>query len=235
MLLLFEAIHFYIYAESHWKYHTFEGYYICSFSKLRHKAHQLLKRRGVHPYEYMDTVDRMAETCLPPKDSFYSSLNEEHITDADYAHAQKVWETFQIKTMGQYHEMCMLVDVVLLADVFQAFRNMSLSYYRLDPLHYFSSPGLSWDACLKTTGVQLEQITEPDQYIFSEKGLRGGVSLICHRYAQANNPYLPPECYNRDEENSFIMYLDCNNLYGYAMSEPLPTGGFRFLGSPEVE
>jgi len=196
---------------------------------------KLLKRKGVYPYEYMDSVDRMFETRLPEKDKFYSSLAEEHISDEDYAHACLVWEKFRLKTMGQYHDLYLSTDVVLLADVFEKFRKTALKYYRLDPLHYFSSPGLSWDACMKMTGANLELLTDPDQYLFSEKGLRGGISMICNRFAEANNPYLPPECYDRGKENSYIVYLDCNNLYGYAMSEPLPTGKFRFLESPEVE
>ena len=111
---------------------------------------------------------------------------------------------------------------------------MSLDCYRLDPLHYYSSPGLSFDACLKMTGVTLELMTDPEQYLFIEKGMRGGVSTISHRFAKANNPYLA-DGYNSSEDTSYIMYYDCNNLYGTAMSSPLPTGSFRFLTPEEVE
>jgi len=110
---------------------------------------------------------------------------------------------------------------------------MSLNYYKLDPLHYVLSPGLSWDACLKMTNVSLELITDPDKYLFIEKGMRGGVSMISHRYAKANNRYLA-QGYNENAESSYIMLLDCNNLYGFAMGEPLPTGKFRFLDSREL-
>ena len=194
----------------------------------------LLRRKGIFCYEYLDGADKMSETCLPPQDKFFSNLTGEHISPEDYAHAQNVWKKFNIRTLGQYHDLYLKTDVVLLADVFESFRKTSLKNYKLDPLHYFSSPGLSWDACLKMTGVPLELFTTPDMYLFSEKGMRGGVSLICNRYAKANNPYLP-ESYVASEDTSYITYLDCNNLYGYAMSQPLPTGKFRFLESPEVE
>src|SRR6218665_605609 len=98
--------------------------------------------------------------------------------------------------------------------MFETFREMSLNFYHLDPLHYFSSPGLSWDACLKMTKQPLDLFTDPDKYLFTEKGMRGGVSAICNRYAKANNPYLS-EGYDPTEEASYITYLDCNNLYGY--------------------
>ena len=195
---------------------------------------QLLLRKGVYPYEYMDCVERMKETCLPSQDRFFSRLTDENIGDGDYDHAQDVWSKFDMRTMRNYHDLYLETDVILLADVFEEFRKMSLNYYRLDPLHYVSSPGLSWDACLKMTKVDLELISDPDQYLFIEKGMRGGVSMISNRYAKANNPYLA-QGYDPNVESSYIMYLDCNNLYGFAMSEPLPTGKFRFLDPDELE
>lgn len=136
--------------------------------------------------------------------------------------------------MAQYHDLYLKTVVILLADVFEAFRKTAFEFNKLDPLHYLSSPGLSWYACLKKTGVQLEILTDPDQYLFIEKGMRGGLSLIYNRYARANNPYLP-ESYDRNAENSYIVYLDSNNFYGYALSEPLPTGKLGFIESPKVE
>src|SRR5688572_29954288 len=193
----------------------------------------LLLRKGVYPYEYMDCAARMDETSLPSQDRFFSRLTDENIGDDDYFHAQVVWSTFDMDTMRHYHDLYLECDVTLLADVFEEYRKMSLNYYKLDPLHYVSSPGLSWDACLKMTNVSLELITDPDQYLFIEKGMRGGVSMISHRYAKANNRYLA-QGYDENAESSYIMYLDCNNLYGFAMCEPLPTGKFRFLDSHEI-
>jgi|SRR6218665_3408920 len=108
----------------------------------------------------------MFETCLPPKDAFFSKLTDEGISDTDYSHAQKVWKVFNMFTMQQYHDRYLKCDVVLLADEFQEFRKMSLNFYQLDPLHYFSSPGHSWDARLKMTKESLNLLTEPDQYLF---------------------------------------------------------------------
>ena len=126
--------------------------------------------------------------------------------------------------------------MILLADVFEEFRKMSLNFYKLDPLHYVSSPGLSWDACLKMTNVTLELLTDPDHYLFIEKGMRGGMSMISHRHAKANNPYLLHQGgYDEYVEKSYIMYLDYNNLYGFAMSELLPTGKFCFLDPDKIE
>lgn len=183
----------------------------------------------------MDSIERMTGTTLPPKEEFHSCLSEENISESDYEHAQKVWTKFDKHSMREYHDLYLQSDVTLLADVFEEFRMMALNYYKLDPLHYYSSPGLSFDACLKMTSVTLQLLTHPDEYLFIEKGMRGGVSMISNRYAKSNNnPYLG-SLYDENVPNSYITYLDCNNLYGFAMSEPLPTGEFRFLDSAEIE
>ena len=118
-------------------------------------------------------------------------------------------------------------DVLLLADVFENFRRTAMATYKLDPAWYYTLPGYSWDALLKSTEVSLELITDPDMYLFIEKGLRGGISMVSHRHAIANNQYM--ENYNNEEPTSFIQYLDANNLYGWAMSQPMPTGGFQWV------
>ena len=114
-----------------------------------------------------------------------------------------------------------------LADVFEKFIGTCLKYYGLDPCDYFSSAELSWDAMLKMTGVKLEKISDIDKYLFIEKGLRGGISYITKRYAKANNKYMND--YDPKKQSTFISYLDMNNLYGWAMSEYLPYGGFKWL------
>ena len=188
---------------------------------------ELLLRKGVYPYEYMDSWERFADTRLPPRASFYSKLTGNHISDEDYAHAQNVWEVFGCQNMGEYCDLYCRTDVLLLADVFETFRKTCMGRYSLDPAHYYTSPGLSWDALLKKTGVELELLTDYDQHLFIEKGLRGGISMVSKRYAKANNPLI--EGYNSSKPNTHILYLDANNLYGWAMSQPLPTGGFQWV------
>ena len=117
--------------------------------------------------------------------------------------------------------------MLLLADVFEKFISTSLKYCNLDPYHYFSAPGLSWDAILKMTKIELEKINDADMHLFIEKGMRGGISYINKRYSKANNKHCPD--YNKNKPENYISYLDMNNLYGGAMSEYLPYGGFKWV------
>ena len=194
---------------------------------------RLMSKKGVYPYDYMDNFDKFNDKQLPTKEKFYSLLNDENISDEDYNHAKNVWNVFKLETMGEYHDLYLKSDVLLLADVFETFRKTCLHYYKLDPCHYFTSPGLSWDAMLKMTGVKLELMSDIDQYLFIEKGIRGGVSYISKRYAKANNKYISN--YNSKEPSNYITYLDANNLYGWAMSQNLPTGGFKWLSPNEID
>ena len=164
---------------------------------------RLMKQKGVYSYDFMDSFEKFNETQLPSQNDFYSQMNNQHITDEEYNHAQNVWNTFHLKTMGEYHDS----DVLLLADVFENFRKTCLEYYRLDPCHYFTSLGLSWDAMLKMTEVNLELITDIDMYQFVEKGMRGGISYIANRYGKANNKYM--QNWNPNEESKYLMYFGC--------------------------
>ena len=193
----------------------------------------LMKQKGIYPYDHMDSFDRFNETQLPEKQDFYSILNNEHISDEQYKHAQNVWNTFNLKTMGDYHDLYLKSDILLLADVFENFRKTCLQNYKLDPCHYFTSPGLSWDAMLKMTNIKLELITDIDMFQFIEKGMRGGTSYIANRYGEANNKYM--KTYNEKLPSKYIMYLDANNLYGWAMSQYLPTGNFKWLSQKKIE
>ena len=194
----------------------------------------LLTRKGVYPYEYMDSLEKLEETKLPLKEAFYSRLNDGGISDEDYAHAQKVWKTFKMKYFKDYHELYNKVDVLLLADVFENFRNICLENYELDPAHYYTAPGLAWDAALKVTDVNLELLSDIDMLLMVEKGIRGGVSMISNRYGKANNKYMGDK-FNSNEPSKYIQYLDANNLYGWAMSKPLPTHGFKWMKTSELE
>ena len=122
----------------------------------------LLTRKGVYPYEYMNSPKRLKETQLPPKKAFYSRLTNEGITDEDYTHARKVWKTFEMKNLEDYHNLYNRVDVLLLADFFENFRNICCKHCNLDPAHYFTAPGLAWDAALKVTNVELELLSDID-------------------------------------------------------------------------
>ena len=192
----------------------------------------LMSKKGVYSYDFMDSMEKFEIKELPKIEEFYSTLNEEHISEKDYNHAKEVWNAFRIKNMGEYHDLYLQSDVLLLTDVFENFRNTCMQYYGLDPCHYFTNPGLSWDAMLKMTNVKLELMTDINMYQFIEKGMRGGVSYIANRYGKANNKYMKE--YNEDEPSKYLMYLDANNLYGWAMSQYLPNGSFKWLSDEEL-
>ena len=149
----------------------------------------------------MDSWKRFKEESLPDKESFYSEINKEHITDEDYAHAQLVWNTFNIKNLGEYHDLYVQSDTALLADVFKNFRDKCIEIYELDPAHFLTAPGLVWNACLKKTEVELEFLTD-------------------------NNKYM--KNYNKNKESPFLIYDDANNLYGWSTCKKLPVGDFKW-------
>ena len=137
-----------------------------------------------------------------------------------------------MNSMGDYHDLYLNSDVLLLADVFEKLIKTCLDYYGLGLCHYFSSPGLSWDAMLKMTGIELELISDIDMHLFINKGLRGGISYIAKKHSKANNGYT--ECYDSSKESKFITYLDVNNLYDWAMFQYLTYGGFEWLSKKEI-
>ena len=150
----------------------------------------LLLRKGVYPYEYMDYWERFNETSLLDKKASYSELNLEDITDEDYVHYKKVFKEFELKNLGDHDDLCFQCDTLLLADVFENFRNKFIEKYELDPAHFLSAPGLAWQACLKETGVKLKLLTDPDMLLMVEEGIRGRICQVKHRYAKANNKYM---------------------------------------------
>ena len=135
--------------------------------------------------------------------------------------------------MGDYHDLYLKTDVLLLADLFEKFISICLDYYELDPCHYFSSPGLSWDAMLKMTAIELELISDIDMHLFIEQGMRGSISCIAKRYSKGNNKHM--ECYDSIKESKYIAYLDANDLYGWAMGHYLPYSEFEWLNQKEVD
>ena len=194
----------------------------------------MLLQKGVYPYDYMSNWDRFSETKLPPKSKFYSKLSESHISADAHKHGQAVWKAFECKHLGDYHDLYMKTDVLLLADVFENFRQICMESYELDPAHYFTTPNFAWDAMLKKTGVTLELLTDYDMYLMVEQGLRGGIAMITHRHAEANNPQMKDK-YDPEKEHSYISYLDANNLYGQAMVQPLPIDGFKWSDERDAD
>ena len=173
---------------------------------------ELDKCKGVYSYEWVDRFDKFDWSCLPSKECFFSSLKGKGISDKEYNRACRVWNVFGMKTFGEYHDLYLKCDVLLLCDVFEKFIDSCLKYYGLAPCYYFSSPGLAWDAMLKMSGVRLGLIDNVDIHLFIEKGMRGGISYIAERYCRANNEFV--KGYDKDMEKSFITYWDVNNLYG---------------------
>ena len=192
----------------------------------------LLLKKGVYPYEYMNNWERFNETSLPSKESLYRNLNMEDIDDIDYRHGSNVFNKFKLNNLGDCHDLYVQSDTLLLADIFENFRDMSLKEYELDLAHFLSLPGLAWQACLKKTNVKLELLTDYDMLLMVEEGIRGGICHSIHRYAKANNKNM--KSYNNNEEPSYIQYLDANNLYGWAMSKKVPVNGFKWIDNNEI-
>ena len=198
---------------------------------------KLMISKGVYPYDYIDNYNRLHEEQLPPIEAFYSQLNNTYCKDEDYKVAQHVWTHFDCKTMLDYHNLYLRSDVLLLADVFGAFKDVCYKIYGLDASYYYTSPGLSWDAFLKHSNEKsiedgkgefiIELLTDMNMYLFVESSIRGGLSQISKRYAKANNKYMSSG-YDASTMDSYILYLDANNLYGYAMCEYLPKSGFKW-------
>ena len=164
----------------------------------------LLLRKGVYPYEDTDDWDRFNEEKLPNKSDFYGSLNMEDISEIDYRHALKVFNKFNIKNLGEYHDLYVQSDTISLADVFESFRNLCLNTYELDPAYFLSLPELAWQACLKKTGVKLELISDIDMVLMIEKGVKEGICQSIFRNTKANNKYMI------DYDEKSIIFSDIN-------------------------
>ena len=195
------------------------------FEEFSDEKLKLVKEKGINPYEYMNSFKTFKEDKLSDKSNFFSSLKGSGINEEQYDRAINVWKVFKINKLGEYHDLYLKTDVLLLADVFEKIIKTCLNYYGLDPCHYFNAPRLSWDAMLKMTGIKLDHISDMNVRLFIEKGMRGGISYICKRHSKVN------DC-DREEKKS-IIYWDANNLYGWVMNQPLPYGGFNWLTKKE--
>ena len=156
------------------------------------------------------------------------------VSDQDYEHARRVWSEFGIDNLGEYHNLYLRSNVILLANVFESFRKVCLDNYGLDQAHFYMAPGLAWKACLKKTRIRLELLLDPDMLLMFEQGIKGGITQTIHKLAKANNPYMGSE-YRPRKQTRYLQYLDANNLYGWAMSQPLPTRGFCWVDSKPDE
>ena len=197
------------------------------------KQVKLLKQKGFFPYDYMDSIEKLKDTKPPPQKAFYSKLTGKGISNYNYNHVLNVWKTFKMKTLKEYLELYNISDVLLLADVFENFRDICLKNYGLDPVYYYTAPGLAWDAMLKITKINLELLSDVDKLLMIEKGIRGGISIISNRYGKANNKYMAD--FNKSELSKYLMYVDANNLYGWAMSQKLPVHSFKWMSNKEIE
>ena len=202
--------------------------------KFSGKLLELAKRKGVFPYDWFNTKEKLDYESLPAFEDFYSLLLGEGISREEYEFALEVWKEFGCKTFKDYLELYNEIDVLLLADIFENFREICLENYKIDPAYYFTSPGLFWDAMLKETKIELELLSDIDQYYFFKRMIRGGISNVSNRYAEANNIYMG-DLYDLKKENSHIIYFDANNLYGFIMMQKLPYCGFEWMTEEELE
>ena len=212
------------------------------FNELRNEFPEqdyfnLVRRKGQFPYDFFDNLNRLKETEFPLRSDFYNKLNDEEIAEVEYEHAKNVWEHFKQKetdsskfTFGSYHDLYLKQDVLLLADVFEKFRRTCMDYYKLDPAHYYTAPGFAWDAMLKKTGVELELLPDKDMHLLLQNP-NGGISMVTHRHAIANNKYFPG--YDPSKRSTYLMYFDANSLYSGAMTRYLPISNFRWLTEQE--
>uniref|UniRef100_A0A2S2NAY5 DNA-directed DNA polymerase n=1 Tax=Schizaphis graminum TaxID=13262 RepID=A0A2S2NAY5_SCHGA len=204
-------------------------YQFKELGKFIPKEHlDLVTRKLAYPYEYMDCEEKFNETCLPPIEKFYSSLTDKNVTIEEYKNSQKIWEVFNIKNLREFTSLYNLIDVLLLTDIMENFRDISLANYKLDPLYYYTTPGFAWNSMLRMTNIKLDLLTDVDQILMFESGIRGGLSQCSQRYSKANNKYMGDK-FNKKEESKFLEYLDANNLYGWSMSKYLPTGDFKWV------
>ncbi len=188
---------------------------------------EIMMQKGVFPYTYITDLNVLRQTQLPSKEFFFNDLSGEHISDEEYAFALHAWDTMECQTLGDYLHMYLLADLLLLADVFENFRDNCLQNYELDPAHYYSSPHFTFDAFLRYSAQRIELLTDANMYTFFKLGIRGGLSMVStERWVEANNKYLPN--YDPSQDSTYLMYLDCNNLYGKAMMEYLPYGDFKW-------
>ncbi|XP_072394634.1 uncharacterized protein [Diabrotica undecimpunctata] len=211
------------------------SFIICKreFGNLSDEKFKLITKKGVFCYDFIDCWEKLNITDLPPIEAFYNKLNDKGLADEQYAHAKTVWDEFSIANLGQYSDLYLKTDILLLADVFENFRKKCIITYGLDPAWYYTMPGYSWDCMLKYVRCKLELLRDVDMIMFIEKAIRGGISVCSGRMSKANNKYMPK--YDPAKPSKYLMYFDVNNLYGWAMGEPLPYEGFEWMDDKDFD
>ena len=186
----------------------------------------LANQKGCCPYDFIDSFEKLKQKTLPTKEQFYNKLNDTNISEEDYERVKLVWKEFNCKNLGEYLNTYLRIDVGMLCDIFENFRTSMMKTHKLDPAHFISLPGYLWNAALFHSGVKLELLTDISHHLLIERGIRGGLSQCSTRFSEANNQYMD----NRDtsKPEKYIVYFDCNNLYGFSMSQHLPVGGFQW-------
>ena len=195
----------------------------------------LCKSKGIFPYEWFNSLARLTETQLPPREAFYDRLNIRECSPADYEAAQEAWRIFNCQTFDDYLLAYLKLDVHQLADVFEAFRALAIREDGLDPSHYYTLPGLTLDSAFKMTRARIDLVQEQEQYEFIEKGIRGGCTFVNKHYLRVNAPEIDPSRYNPNLPRHEMLYIDANNLYGHALSAKLPYKDFAWLTDSELD
>jgi len=204
-----------------------------NYPNIKDEDFKYIIQKGVFPYEYLDSFDKLNDKNLPDIKEFYSSIKDKNITLEDYNRAIKVFNLLKCKNLKDYLEDYLSIDVFLLCDIFEEFRKTSKKYYNLDPAHYYSTPGLSQDSMLKLTNIELELLTDIDMLYFFQEAIIGGLSFISKRYVKVNNKYMKD--FDNTQDSSYFIPLDANNLYGNAMSQYLPYKDFKWCTDEEIE
>ena len=195
---------------------------------------RILQQKGIFPYSWYDSLEKLNETQLPDREKFHDALTDSlQVTPLDYERAQVVWHSYCCVTFKDYLTLYLKCDVLQLADVFENFRQLALEEDELDPVHYFSIPGLSWDSAFKMTRCEVEILKEAEMYQFFEKGIRGGMTFVNKHYVKTNHPSVP-ESYNPHEAITELLYIDINNLYGHSLSSKLPQHSFQWVDASEL-
>ena len=193
----------------------------------------ILRSKGIYPYSYFDSLERLDEKNLPPKSAFYNDLKAKNLSDEDYETAKQSWELFECKTFKDYTIAYLHLDVYLLTDVFEFFRKQCLKEDGLDPVHFVSMPGLSIESAFKKTNEEIDLLTDPFMYELFERGIRGGMAFTNKHYLTANNTYIAS--YNKEKPCIWLLYIDENNLYGNCLRQSLPYKNFEWCDGLTLE
>ncbi len=195
---------------------------------------KLICQKGIYPYEWMDDPEKFKQEHLPARNEFKSRLKLAGVSAKEYKHAQRVWKHFKCKTFQDYHDLYLKSDVLLLADIFENFRKTSIEHYKLDPANFITAASYAWSAMLLKTGVELELISDQKILDIFEKSKRGGLTFVgSKRYVKANNQHIAG--YDPKTKSTYLLYVDANNLYGWAMSQALPKKDLAFSNETSLE